>query len=115
MVGSIGRCRLPLYGVGYRPVEDIPEALVSALHHQWNQSVNTQDACSALLLRGFHSFRLLLASSSSTEKMFAPRGAFAEFVIAIDFWADFYRTVDDREKPLLDEVGVSPGWLLSPL
>ncbi|EER20178.1 hypothetical protein Pmar_PMAR014279, partial [Perkinsus marinus ATCC 50983] len=86
------------------PVEDIPEALVSALHHQWNQSVNTQDACSALLLRGFHSFRLLLVSSSSTEKMFAPRGAFAEFVIAIDFWADFYRTVDDREKPLLDEV-----------
>ncbi|KAF4714308.1 hypothetical protein FOZ62_007832, partial [Perkinsus olseni] len=70
------------------PVEDIPEALVSALHHQWNQSVNTQDACSALLL----------------QKMFAPRGAFAEFVTAIDFWADYYRTVDDGEKPLLDEV-----------
>ncbi|KAF4674144.1 hypothetical protein FOL46_005691 [Perkinsus olseni] len=70
------------------PVEDIPEALVSALHHQWNQNVNTQDACSALLL----------------QKMFAPRGAFAEFVTAIDFWADYYRTVDDSEKPQLDEI-----------
>ncbi|KAF4672470.1 hypothetical protein FOL47_000469 [Perkinsus chesapeaki] len=70
------------------PVEDIPEALVSAMHNQWNQSVNTHDACSALLL----------------QKMFAPRGAFAEFVIAIDFWADHYRTVDEAEKSLLDEV-----------